>query len=166
LARRAESRQLLVAPDQRRSDAAAELDGHVAAVRDRNEDDPRVALPVDAKAAECEAAHDAPGHDHLDADPKAHLHIDAPTAQRACRQQDEDVMVARFCASGRLDAERQDRALSRPEQCVCGHDPEPRPCGRLAAERSPLNVDHDPLFTVVPQLDRSRARRRKFESCG
>jgi len=73
-------------PEQQRSDAAAELDGHVAAVRDRDEHEPRAARSVDAKAAECDVAHDAPRHGHPDADPKAHLHIDATTAQRACRQ--------------------------------------------------------------------------------
>jgi len=77
---------LLTAPDQQRSDAAAKLDGHIAAVHDRDEDEPRVMAPAHAKTAECEAAHDAPGHDHPDADPKAHLHIDATTAQLACRQ--------------------------------------------------------------------------------
>jgi hypothetical protein len=41
---------------------------------------------VDPKTAEREAANDAPGHDHPDADTEAHLHIDAATAQRACRQ--------------------------------------------------------------------------------
>ena len=129
-------------------------------VRDGNEDDPRVALPVEAKAAECEAAHDASGHGHPDAHSKAHVHIDASTAHRACRQLDEDLMVARLRASGRPDAERQERALARPEEDVGGHDPEPRLRDRLAAERSPRNVDHDPLGTIVPQLDRSRARRR------
>ena len=109
---RPEAGLLLTASQQPRSDAAAELDGHVAVVRDRDEHDPCVALPVDAKVAECEAAHDAPGHDHPDAHSKANLHIDAPTAQRACRQLDEDLMVARFRESGRLDAERQDRALA------------------------------------------------------
>jgi hypothetical protein len=68
------------APDQQRSYAAAELNGHVAAVRDGNEHEPRVMAPVDANAAECETAHDATGHDHPDADPEAHLHIDATTA--------------------------------------------------------------------------------------
>jgi len=73
-------------PEQQRSDAAAEPDGHIAAVRDRDEHEPCIAPPVDAKTAECQAAHDAPGHDHPDADPEAHLHIDATTAQRACRK--------------------------------------------------------------------------------
>jgi len=62
------------------------LDGHVAAVRDRNGHEPRIASPMDAKSAEGEAPHDAPGHDHPDADPEAHLHIDATAAHRACRQ--------------------------------------------------------------------------------
>jgi hypothetical protein len=74
------------APDQQRSDAAPELDDHVAAVRDRDEHEPRAAPSVDPKTAEREAANDAPGHDHPDADTEAHLHIDAATAQRACRQ--------------------------------------------------------------------------------
>ena len=65
---------------------AAELDGHVAAVRDREEHESSVAPPVDAKSAECQVTHDAPGHDDLDAYPKAQLHIDATTAQRACPQ--------------------------------------------------------------------------------
>jgi hypothetical protein len=76
----------LAAPDERSRDAVAELDGHVAAVRDRNEQQPRSASPLDAKTAEGEVAHDAPGHDHPDADPEAHLHLDATAAQRACRQ--------------------------------------------------------------------------------
>jgi hypothetical protein len=42
--------------------------------------------PAEAKTAECGVAHDTPGHDHLDVDAKAHLRIDATTAQRACRQ--------------------------------------------------------------------------------
>jgi len=74
----------LAAADQQRRDVAAELDGDVAAVRDRDEHEPRVAPPVDAKTAECEAAHDAPGHDHPDADAEAQLDIDATAAQRAC----------------------------------------------------------------------------------
>jgi hypothetical protein len=41
---------------------------------------------VDAKTAECQVTHDAPGNDHPDADPKAQLHIDATTALRACPQ--------------------------------------------------------------------------------
>ncbi len=86
LGARPEARQLSAVSDERRSDAAPELDGHVAAVRDRDEHEPRVAPPVDAKIAECDVAHDAPGHDHPDADPKAHLHIDPTTAQGACRQ--------------------------------------------------------------------------------
>jgi hypothetical protein len=77
---------LSTASQQQSSDAAAELHGHVAAIRDRHEDEPRVAPPVDAKTAECDPAHDAPGHDHPDADPKAHLHIDATTVLRAGRQ--------------------------------------------------------------------------------
>ena len=81
-----EARQLFAAPDQRRGDVAAELQSHVAAVRDRDEHRPHAALPMDAKAAQSEAAHDAPRHAHPDADPKAQLHIDATTAQRACPQ--------------------------------------------------------------------------------
>ena len=83
---KAEVRQLLTASQQQRSDTVAELDGHVAAVRDRNEQQPRSASPLDAKTAEGEVAHDAPGHDHPDADSEAHLHLDATAAQRACRQ--------------------------------------------------------------------------------
>ena len=77
---------MLSASQQQRSDAAAELDGHVAAVRDRNEQQPRSASPLDAKTAEGEVAHDAPGHDHPDADPKAHLHVDTTATQWARRQ--------------------------------------------------------------------------------
>jgi hypothetical protein len=76
----------LPAPNQQCTDAAAELDGHVAAVRDRDEHEACAAPLLDAKNAECDLAHDAPGHDHSEADPEAHLHIDATTAQRACRQ--------------------------------------------------------------------------------
>jgi hypothetical protein len=76
----------LSASQQQRSDAAAELDGHVAAVRDRNEHQPRIASPMEAKTAECEVPHDAPGHNHPDADPKAHLHVDTTAAQWARRQ--------------------------------------------------------------------------------
>jgi hypothetical protein len=83
LGARAEAPHLSAAPEQRSRDAAAELHSHVAAIRDRDEQEPRAAPLVDAKAAERELAHDAPGHDHPDADPKAHLHIDATTAQRA-----------------------------------------------------------------------------------
>jgi hypothetical protein len=83
---RAEARKLPAAPDQRRTDLAAELDGHVAAVRDREEHESSVAPSVDAKTAECQVTLDAPGHDHLDADPKTQLHVDATTAQRACPQ--------------------------------------------------------------------------------
>jgi len=104
------------APEEQRSDAAAELDGHVAAVRDRDEHEPGAAAPVDTKTAECEATHDATGHDHPDADPEADLHIDATTAQRACRQQDDDMMVAGFRASGRLHSECQHPALTRAER--------------------------------------------------
>jgi len=76
----------LAVPDQQRSDAAAELNGHIAAVRDRDEQEPHVAPTADAKTAECEVAHDATGHDHRDADPKAQLYVDATTAHGACRQ--------------------------------------------------------------------------------
>jgi hypothetical protein len=79
-------RESASAPEQRSGDAAAEWDGHVAAVPDRDEHEACVARPVEAKTAECGVAHDASGHDHPDADAKAHLHIDATTAQRACRQ--------------------------------------------------------------------------------
>jgi hypothetical protein len=106
----------LAVPDQQRSYATAEVKGHVAAVRDRDEHDPRGMAPMDAKTAECEAVHDATGHDHPDADPEAHPHIDATTAQRACRQYDEDTMVAGFRASGLLHSECQDRALARAER--------------------------------------------------
>jgi len=41
---------------------------------------------MEAKTAECDVPHDAPGHDHPDADPKAHLHVDATAAQWARRQ--------------------------------------------------------------------------------
>jgi len=63
-----------------------ELDGHVAAVRDRNEQQPRIASPLDTETAECQVPHDAPGHDHPDPDPKAHLHVDATAAHWARRQ--------------------------------------------------------------------------------
>ena len=58
----------------------------VAAVRDRNDHEPRIASPMEAKTAEYEMPHDAPGHDHPDADPKPHLHVDATAAQWARRQ--------------------------------------------------------------------------------
>jgi hypothetical protein len=116
LGTRTEARQRLTASDQQRSDATAKVHGHVAAVRDRDEHEPRIAPPLDTKTAECEAAQDAPGHDHPDADPEAHLHVDAITAQRACRQEDEDIMVARFGASRRPYSERHDRALTRAER--------------------------------------------------
>lgn len=77
---------MLAAADQRCCDVATESHGHVAAVRHRDEEKPRVALSVDAKPAQREVAHDAPGHDHPDADPKAHLHVDATAAQWARRQ--------------------------------------------------------------------------------
>jgi hypothetical protein len=76
----------LTLPEQQSGNAAAEWDCHVAAVRDGDEHEPCVARPAQAKAAECGVAHDAPGHDHPDADAKAQLHVDATTAQRACRQ--------------------------------------------------------------------------------
>jgi hypothetical protein len=82
----AEARQPLAMPDQRRSDVAAELDGHVASIRDGDQHIPRVAPAVDAKTAQCEAAHNAPRHYNSDADPEADLHVDATAAQRACRQ--------------------------------------------------------------------------------
>jgi hypothetical protein len=81
-----EARQVSAAPDERSRDAVAELDGHVAAVRDGDEHEPRIAPFEYAQTAECEAAHDAPRHDHPDADSKAHLHVDTATAQWACRQ--------------------------------------------------------------------------------
>jgi hypothetical protein len=93
-----EASQVSTTSDQRSSDAVVELNGDVAAVHDGDEHEPRVAPLVDAQTAECEAAHDAPGHDHPDADPEAHLHVDARTTQRARRQQDEEVVVARFGA--------------------------------------------------------------------
>jgi hypothetical protein len=110
-----EARQVSAAPDQQSSDTVAKLDGHVAAVRDGDEHEPRVASLVHAQTAECEAAHDSPGHDHPDADPEAHLHVDPTTAQRACRQQDEHVVVARFGASGLFCSEGQDRARAGAE---------------------------------------------------
>jgi hypothetical protein len=45
-----------------------------------------MASSMDAKTAECEVPHGAPGHDHPDADTQAHLHVDATAAQRARRQ--------------------------------------------------------------------------------
>src|SRR5207253_9677522 len=64
---RAEASQLPAAPDQRRGDAAAKPDGHVAVILDRDEHETRAALPVHTKSAECESAHDAPGYEHVDA---------------------------------------------------------------------------------------------------
>ena len=113
---RAQARQLPAVPDQKRSYAAAELNGHVAAVRDRDEHDPRIMAPVDAKTSECEAAHDVTGHNHPHADSEPHLHIDATTAQRTCRKKDEDLMVAGFRASELLHSECQDRALAWAER--------------------------------------------------
>jgi hypothetical protein len=86
LGTRTEARQRLTASDQQRSDAIAKVHGHVAAVRDRDEHEPRAARPVDAKSAQRKVSHDAPGHDHPDADAEAQLHIDATTAERACCQ--------------------------------------------------------------------------------
>jgi hypothetical protein len=71
---------------------------------------------MEAKTAECDVPHDAPGHDHPDADPKAHLHVDASAAQRARRQQNEELMVAGLRASGRRCSECHDRALARAKQ--------------------------------------------------
>jgi hypothetical protein len=63
---RGEPRQVSAAPDQQSRDAVAELDSHVATVRDGNEHE---AL-VNEQTAECDAANDAPRDDHPDADPE------------------------------------------------------------------------------------------------
>jgi hypothetical protein len=138
---------------------AAELHGHVAAVRDQDVEKPRVVLSMDAQRTQRDVAHDASGHDHPDADLEAQLHIDAATAQWASRQKDEDTMVARFCASGWLCPERQARALAGAQRQAWRPDLEPRLRRRLPADRAPLDVDDDPFSTVVPQLEHSRARR-------
>jgi hypothetical protein len=138
---------------------AAELHGHVAAVRDQDEEKPRVVPPVDAQSTQREVAHDVSGHDHPDADPEAQLHVDAATAQWASRQKDEDTMVARFRASGWPCAERQARALAGAQRQARRPDLEPRLRRRLSADRAPLDVDDDPFSTIVPQLEHSRARR-------
>jgi hypothetical protein len=78
------------------------LHRHVAAIRDRDEEKPSVPPSVDAEPAECDVAHNASRHDHPDADPEPHLHVDATTAQGACRQEEHDLMLARFRAYGRL----------------------------------------------------------------
>jgi hypothetical protein len=101
---RAEASQDVAAPDERDADPAADLHRHVAAVHDRDEQDPRAARTVDAKTLQLETAHDSAGHAHSHADPEPHPHGDATSAQRARRQEDEDMMVARFCVPGRLDA--------------------------------------------------------------
>ena len=163
---RAEARQLSPAPDEQGSDAAAELHGHVAAVRDRNEHEPGIATAMNAKTAQVDAAHDPPGHDHPDADPKAQLHIDAITAQRACRQQHENTTATGLRPSRRPCADRQDRALAGTEQHACGQDLQPHLRRGLPADPSPRNVDCDPLSTIVPQLDPSRAWRGECQPSG
>jgi hypothetical protein len=160
-----EARQVSAAPSQRSRDAVAELDGHVAAVHDGDEHEPRVAPFVDAQTAECEAAHDGPWHDYLDADPEPHLQVDAGAAQRACRQQDEGIVVARFGAFGLLGSDGQHRARAGAEYYARRHDLQPLR-HRLAARRSPRRADDHLFGTVVPHPDRSRARHRQDEPCG
>jgi hypothetical protein len=145
---------------------AAELDGHVAVVRDRNEHEPRFTLPTDAKSTQRDVAHDAPRHEHLDPDAETQLHVDATTAERARRQEDEDTMMAWFRASGWSCAECQDRALAGAKRHPCRHDLKPRPRRGLPADRSSPDVDDDPFSTVVPQLDHSRPWCVECELCG
>lgn len=79
-ATRGQLREALTPPEQQSADAAAESEGHVAAVRDRDEQVPCVARSAETETAECGVADDAPRYDHSDADAEAHLHVDATTA--------------------------------------------------------------------------------------
>jgi hypothetical protein len=75
-------------------------------------------------------------------------------------------MVARLCATGRSYAEGQASALAGTKVQTCGPDLEPALRRSFVADRSPRNVDDDPLSTIVPQLDPSRARCGECELCG
>jgi len=162
---RVEARDVSAAPDQQGRDAVAELDGHVAAVSHGNEHEPRVVSLVNTQTAECDAAHDAPRHDHPDADPETNLYVHTATSERACRQQDDDVVAARFGALGWLGSEGQHRARAGAQQYACRHDLEPFR-HHLSVHRSVRRVDSDLFGTVVPHLDRSRPRRRQDQAGG
>ena len=55
----------------------AELHGDVAAVDDRDNDEPQAAPPVNANTAQRETANDRSRHPHTDADPKPEPKSDA-----------------------------------------------------------------------------------------
>jgi hypothetical protein len=153
-----EARQVSAVPGQQSRDSVAELDGHIAAVRDGHEHESF----ANDQTAECDAAHDPPRHDDPDVDPKADLHVDAATPERPCRQQDEYVVVARFGVLGLLCSQGQHRARAGAEQYACRHDVEPLRQS-LSADRSACGIDSDLFGAVVPHIDRSRARHRQDE---
>lgn len=93
----------------------AELDGYVAAVDDRDDDEPRATPPVDANTAQRETADDPSRHPHTDADPKSEPKSDAAGVLGARRQQDQYLMVTGFGVWPRLGADRQDCASPRAE---------------------------------------------------
>jgi len=64
----------------------AELDGYVAAVDDRDNDEPQATPPVDANTAQRETADDLSRHPHTDADPKPESKSDAAAVLGARRQ--------------------------------------------------------------------------------
>jgi hypothetical protein len=72
-------------------------------------------------------------------------------------------MRARFSASGRGDAKREDRTLPRAEQHACRNDVKPRARCHLPGGASPSNVDRNPLGAVVSQADPPRAGRGDFQ---
>ena len=94
----------------------AELDGYVAAVDDRDNDEPQATPPVDANSAQRESANDRSRHPHTDADTKPEPKSDAAAVLGARRQQDQYLMVTGFGVWSRLGAERQDCASPRAEE--------------------------------------------------
>jgi len=65
----------------------AELHGYVAAVDDRDKDEPKATPPVDANTAQRETANDRSRHPHTDADPEPEPKSDAAAVLGAARRQ-------------------------------------------------------------------------------
>jgi hypothetical protein len=95
---------------------AAELDGYVAAIDDRDNDQPQATTPVDANIAQRETADDPSRHPDADADPKPEPKNDAAAVLGARRQYDQYLMVTGFGVRSCLGADRQDCASPRAEE--------------------------------------------------
>jgi hypothetical protein len=147
-----------------RLDVAAEYQADVAAIRDRHEQG-SIRLRIEAHAPERKPPQHESREAYVDTHAEPCLDVDAAcAAQRPCRQQHENTVVAGLGTSRRCHAHRHDRGCPSTKRQASRNDAEPCPGRRLPVSGSSRHVDHHPLGAVVSQLERPRARPRQGDA--